>query len=492
MCALNSTELVASLERAAPPGISIVGTMHTENLGIERMIRNVLANPNIRFLMLCGEDAQQAIGHLPGQSLASLFQHGTDKRGRIVGAKGKRPVLKNITQEQISAFLLQVELINRIGVHDERVLVDCIQACHERDPGPFRSGLAASDMVTIQANEPHRLVPDRAGFLVVYPDALRGVLTVEHYKNDGVLDCIIEGQTPAAVYSATIERELLTRLDHAAYLGRELALAERSMKTGERYVQDRAPGELEGEETSSAEECECSTTASRGGAAEVNEVADLLQSALTGGRLVALPLALLGGIIAGLNPCCLPLYPAAAATCCAVRGEQVKPAFWNAAAFVAGVALVTTILGVAAALSGGLLASFGSWVYYVIAVVPIAMGLHMLGWISLPLPQPGNLTARQGVLGALVAGSLFSLVLAPCGTPSLASVLSYAAYDGSVSYGGALLLVYDLGAGVPVAAAAFIAGGAATRLGQGRWQKWVNRIAGGALIAIGVYLVWAA
>jgi tetrahydromethanopterin S-methyltransferase subunit A len=55
--------------------------MHTENLGIERVIRNVLANRSIRFLVLCGEDTQQAIGHLPGQSLASLFRGGLDERG---------------------------------------------------------------------------------------------------------------------------------------------------------------------------------------------------------------------------------------------------------------------------------------------------------------------------------------------------------------------------------------------------------------------------
>lgn len=224
----------------------------------------------------------------------------------------------------------------------------------------------------------------------------------------------------------------------------------------------------------------------------MNEVAELLRQALTGGRVIALPLALLGGLVAGLNPCCLPLYPAAAATCCAVRGEHVRPALWNAAAFVVGVALVTSLLGVAAALAGGVLASFGSWIYYAIAVVPTLMGLHLLGWLQLPLPQPGNLSARQGAVGALFGGMLLSLVLAPCGTPILASVLSYAAYDGSIPYGGALLFVYGLGAGVPIAAAAFIAGGAATRLGKGRWQSWVNRVAGAALIGLGFYLVWAA
>ena len=57
-----------SLANRKPEGLAIVGTMHTENLGIERVIKNVLANPHIRFLLLCGEDTQQAVGHLPGQS----------------------------------------------------------------------------------------------------------------------------------------------------------------------------------------------------------------------------------------------------------------------------------------------------------------------------------------------------------------------------------------------------------------------------------------
>jgi tetrahydromethanopterin S-methyltransferase subunit A len=70
-------------------------------LGIERIIRNTLANPNIRFLILCGADTQQAIGHLPGQSLQSLFENGVDERRRIRGARGKRPVLKNVSIEEI-------------------------------------------------------------------------------------------------------------------------------------------------------------------------------------------------------------------------------------------------------------------------------------------------------------------------------------------------------------------------------------------------------
>ena len=79
VCTLNSRALDARLDALAPEGLSIVGLMHTENLGIERIIKNTITNPHIRFLLLCGEDTRQAIGHLAGQSLRSLFENGVDQ-----------------------------------------------------------------------------------------------------------------------------------------------------------------------------------------------------------------------------------------------------------------------------------------------------------------------------------------------------------------------------------------------------------------------------
>jgi len=244
VCALNSTELIAALERAAPPGVSIVGTMHTENLGIERVIRNILANPNIRFLILCGEDTQQAIGHLPGQSLASLFRNGIDERGRIVGAKGKRPVLKNVTADQVRVFLRQVELLDLVSESSTERITTAISDLAARNPGPFGETVADNALTPLVATEPKRLIPDPAGFFVVYPDGERQRIVLEHYTNAGVLDCVLEGRTPAALYSEVVARSLISRLDHAAYLGRELARAESSLRTGEPYVQDRATGEI--------------------------------------------------------------------------------------------------------------------------------------------------------------------------------------------------------------------------------------------------------
>jgi tetrahydromethanopterin S-methyltransferase subunit A len=257
ICTLNSADLARRLARRAPEGLSIVGTMQTENLGIERVIRNVLANPHIRHLILCGEDTQQAIGHLPGQSIASLVAHGIDDNGRIQGAAGKRPVIKNLTAADVAAFRQRVALTAMIGVTNEATIVDAIAAAAARSgpPSPVVSSTSAS-MPVVRAVEPRRLVPDPAGFFVVYPDAREGALLVEHYANDGALRTIIEGRTPAAIYAEIIARGLITRLDHAAYLGRELARAERCLASGEPYIQDRASGEIDPEPVAG---CGCGT-----------------------------------------------------------------------------------------------------------------------------------------------------------------------------------------------------------------------------------------
>jgi tetrahydromethanopterin S-methyltransferase subunit A len=85
------------------------------------------------------------------------------------------------------------------------------------------------------------MISEPAGYFVIFIDRPRGLLNVEHYKNNGVLTTIIEGRPAAKVYMTAIERALLSRLDHAAYLGRELARAEHALSSEESYVQDAAP-----------------------------------------------------------------------------------------------------------------------------------------------------------------------------------------------------------------------------------------------------------
>jgi len=66
----------------------------------------------------------------------------------------------------------------------------------------------------------------------------------DSYENSGRLAHVIEGRQGAVIAATTIEQGLITQLDHAAYLGRELAKAEIALKTGSHYEQDAALGIL--------------------------------------------------------------------------------------------------------------------------------------------------------------------------------------------------------------------------------------------------------
>lgn len=243
ICTLTDEKLTDPLAEARPVCVAIVGRLHTENLGIERVILNTLANPNIRFLPLCGADSAQRIGHLPGQSFLSLVRNGLDERGRIGEAKGKRPVIRNVSREGVEAFRKRVEVVDLLGCGAEAQILGAAAECAVRDPGPAEpfAGLAA--IARTQARPAGRLVLDPAGYFVIFPDAARRTLVLEHYQNEGVLDHVLEGRAPADLCATIVELGLLTRLDHAAYLGHELARAAHALGAGEPFVQDAAPGE---------------------------------------------------------------------------------------------------------------------------------------------------------------------------------------------------------------------------------------------------------
>jgi tetrahydromethanopterin S-methyltransferase subunit A len=241
VCTLTDADLAAALVRAAEPGIAIVGTLHTENHGIERLIRNVVANPHIRHLIVCGRDSRQAVGHLPGQSLVALARSGLDSRSRIVGAQGKRPVLRNISADMVGHFRQTVEVIDRIGESDPRTVVDTARRCANQQPGPAPAFATTRVVVPRPGYVPEHMVADPAGYVVVYVDQQHQLLSLEHYGNDGMLDAVLEGASAAELYIPAIEHGLVSRLDHAAYLGRELARAEAALRSGDTYVQDQAP-----------------------------------------------------------------------------------------------------------------------------------------------------------------------------------------------------------------------------------------------------------
>ncbi|MBI2840630.1 MAG: DUF4346 domain-containing protein [Acidobacteria bacterium] len=241
VCTLADDQLAATAVRQAGPETSIVGTLQTENLGIERLVLNIVANPNIRFLVVCGLDSRQAIGHLPGQSLVALARSGLDDRSRIAGANGRRPIIKNVSLEAVDHFRSTVEVVDLVGNSNPAAVLDAARTCAARSPGPADPFAKELALNPVQGYLLDRMMPDPAGYFVVYVDRHRHVLSLEHYGNEGVLDLIIAGRTAAELYAPAIDKGLISRLDHAAYLGRELARAERALSSGESYVQDGAP-----------------------------------------------------------------------------------------------------------------------------------------------------------------------------------------------------------------------------------------------------------
>jgi tetrahydromethanopterin S-methyltransferase subunit A len=241
VCCLTAEDLAAAVVRKAGPEIAIVGTLHTENLGIERLIQNVLGNPHLRFVIVCGPDSQQTVGHYPGHSLVALAQYGIDDRRRIIGARGRRPLLKNLSPEAMAHFREVVEVIDLIGEVEACKVLSAAQRCAARNPGPAQPFAAGPIVSPTPGYLPARMVSDPAGYFVIYVDRSRGMLSLEHYLNDGVLDTVIEGTSAAELYIPAIDRGLISRLDHAAYLGRELARAEESLRSGESFIQDAAP-----------------------------------------------------------------------------------------------------------------------------------------------------------------------------------------------------------------------------------------------------------
>ncbi len=241
VCTLNSAELIDPIATAGLQGVAIAGTLETENLGIERLITNVLGNPFIRFVVVCGADSRKKIGHLPGQSIVALSRNGVNGDQRIIGAKGKRPVLRNLEPAAIDHFRRTVEVLDLTGVSEVERIADAVRSCADRDPGVADPFTPSRVPEPISGSVPDKMISDPAGYFVIFVDRVRHRLSLEHYRNNGVLTTIVEGRSAPEVYTTAIDRALLSRLDHAAYLGRELARAEHALLSGEDYIQDAAP-----------------------------------------------------------------------------------------------------------------------------------------------------------------------------------------------------------------------------------------------------------
>ncbi|UCE74512.1 MAG: hypothetical protein JSV56_02085 [Methanomassiliicoccales archaeon] len=182
---LASVELAESLASRRPRELCIVGKTETENIGIDKVIKNTVSNPTIRVLLVAGKDPN---GHYSGKTLLALWENGVDKNMRVIGSPGKQAVLRNVIREEINAFRRQVQVVDMIGCEDVEQVIDKVKelsnevgpvySCEERGEGI--SPMQIPTIPLIKAKEPAKVEIDPAGYLVIIPQQAKGVIVVEH------------------------------------------------------------------------------------------------------------------------------------------------------------------------------------------------------------------------------------------------------------------------------------------------------------------------
>jgi len=128
---------IEDLVRAgAETGATLSGTLQTENIGLEKVICNVVANANIRYMVVCGPESP---GHMVGDTIVKLGANGIDAKRRIIGAEAPTPYLFNVPLESVQRFREQVTIVNLINEGSPQVLREAVVACYQEKPTPFRN-----------------------------------------------------------------------------------------------------------------------------------------------------------------------------------------------------------------------------------------------------------------------------------------------------------------------------------------------------------------
>ncbi|HNQ25573.1 MAG TPA: tetrahydromethanopterin S-methyltransferase subunit A [Methanoregulaceae archaeon] len=191
-------------------GAAICGSCKTENLGLEKVIANIISNPNIRFILLCGTEVK---GHLAGQTMVALHKNGV-KDGRVVGAEGAIPFIENLADDAIKRFQEQCELVNIMEAEDTGAIVAKINELKGRDPGAF-----AADPMIVEVKEAAGGMEEAGG--VVQP--MSGELALIHARmkviEKMVTDIGYRDKFAAGVYAGKVEGIMIGLIVSFALLG---------------------------------------------------------------------------------------------------------------------------------------------------------------------------------------------------------------------------------------------------------------------------------
>ena len=220
------------------------------------------------------------------------------------------------------------------------------------------------------------------------------------------------------------------------------------------------------------------------------------QQAASGSLVLAIPVALVAGLVSFFSPCVIPLLPgylsyATGLSCADLADAKRGRMLAGSLLFVAGFTTVFVALGALSGAFGSVLISHRREITVVMGSLVILLGLAFVGvvpWLQRDLRV--HSVPAVGLAAAPLLGFLFGLGWTPCIGPTLGAILTLSINEATVARGAVLSGVYALGLGLP-----FVLAGLAYRRALGafgfvrRHQAWVTRLGGVMLILVGVLLV---
>ncbi len=220
------------------------------------------------------------------------------------------------------------------------------------------------------------------------------------------------------------------------------------------------------------------------------------EAVLSGSLLLALPVALVAGLVSFFSPCVVPLLPGYLSYATGLSGSELEGGrrsrmLLGSLLFVLGFSFVFVTLGTLSGVLGDWLWAYRQQLTVVLGGVMIMVGVAFLGllpWFQRDLRV--HRVPAVGLAAAPLLGVLFGLGWTPCIGPTLSAVSSLAVHEGTAGRGALLSAVYCLGLGIP-----FLVAGAAygRMLSAVRWvrrhQAWVTRAGGLMMVVVGVLLV---
>lgn len=224
---------------------------------------------------------------------------------------------------------------------------------------------------------------------------------------------------------------------------------------------------------------------------------------LSGSMLLAIPIAVIAGLVSFASPCVLPLVPGYLGYVSGMAGaasiedgavnqrKKRNTTVWGAVLFVLGFTAVFVSLGLLAGSLGAVLAQWQTEIERVLGAIVIVLGIVFLGGFgALQRERRFTFKPSMGLAGAPILGMIFGFGWAPCIGPTFAAVLTLSLGGGSAARGGFLAVMYCLGLGLPFIAVAFALDRGSKMLEFLRRHRLAfMRIGGGLLILVGAALV---